>query len=265
MISFSCEPIGVFSSFYPRTKYELPRQPEDRGVVEGKISLRAKVNFEQALEGLEGFDRIWVLFWFDQVFGWKTKVQVPRAVRKQGLFATRSPHRPSPIGLSCVKLIKIQGRDLFVEGVDLLDKTPILDIKPYIPSYDSFPTAKCGWLDEVAPPFTVTWGSMAEEKASFIDRISPELGLYPKVTFLLKRYAGPSPYNRIRLLGKDKIELAFKTWRLYADLNVEDRTLLVTDVASGYDPDTLEGKKSSKWDDVPLHREFVSHFSYLPS
>jgi tRNA-Thr(GGU) m(6)t(6)A37 methyltransferase TsaA len=85
--------------------------------------------FEQALEGLCHFERIWVIFVFDQSIGWKPKVSPPKWAGKIGVFATRSPHRPAPVGMSCVRLKEISGRSLFVQGADLLDKTTILDLE----------------------------------------------------------------------------------------------------------------------------------------
>ena len=76
----------------------------------------------------------------------------PRGARvRRGLFATRSPDRPNPIGLSAVQLVRVDGLRLHVRGVDLLDGTPILDIKPYVPYADAFPDARAGWIDELGP------------------------------------------------------------------------------------------------------------------
>ncbi len=83
---------------------------------------------------MKGIEKIWILFWMHEVKHWKVKVQPPRDVWKKGVFATRSPHRPNPIGLSCVTLIDVRGLDVFIKDHDLLDQTPILDIKPYVPA-----------------------------------------------------------------------------------------------------------------------------------
>ena len=112
---------------------------------------------EAALADLAGVERIWVVSWLDRGGTWSPMVRPPRGPRvRRGLFATRSPDRPNPIGLSAVKLMRIDGCDLHVRGIDLLDGTPILDIKPYLPYADAFPEAKAGWIDAVprdAPQF----------------------------------------------------------------------------------------------------------------
>ena len=137
MTSFSCEPIGYFHS-NAQERYNLPSQPGVLDGSEGKIILNPHCHFEQALEDLKGFDRIWVVFWFHRNESWKPKVLPPRGGIKRGLFATRSPHRPNPIGISCLELKEIHGLELIVKNHDLLDGTPILDIKPYLVYADSF-------------------------------------------------------------------------------------------------------------------------------
>lgn len=104
---------------------------------------------EQVVHDLHGFERIWLIFAFHLSEGWKSMVKPPRGGPKRGVLATRSPHRPNSIGLSAVELIKVEGRTLHLRGVDLLDGTPVLDIKPYVPYADAFPGAKAGWIDEL--------------------------------------------------------------------------------------------------------------------
>jgi tRNA-Thr(GGU) m(6)t(6)A37 methyltransferase TsaA len=100
------------------------------------------------LQDLEGFDRIWLISFMhlNGVFGRPT-VRPPRGGAKRGLLATRAPHRPNPIALSCVELLGVEGRVISVKGLDLLNDTPILDIKPYIGRFDAFPDSSVGWLE----------------------------------------------------------------------------------------------------------------------
>ena len=133
--SYSFKAIGVL-----RGGGEFPQQAPRQGVYarnEGYIELFPHCNYEQALEDLGGFERIWLLFVFDRNVNWKPKVLPPYGIdRKVGTFASRSPYRPNPVGLSAVELVKIEGLKVYIRNFDLLDGTPILDIKPYIPEVD---------------------------------------------------------------------------------------------------------------------------------
>ena len=103
----------------------------------------------EAFHDLVGFERIWLIFQFDRSEGWKAQVRPPRGGGKRGVLATRSPHRPNAIGLSAVELVAVEASGLRVRGMDLLDGTPILDIKPYVPYADAFPESAAGWIDEI--------------------------------------------------------------------------------------------------------------------
>lgn len=150
-------PIGVVRSPF-RVHHGTPRQPGTGDVQDGEIRLRA--GFQNGLKDLAGFSHVWVIFWFHHSRGWNSHVTPPRDVEKRGLFATRAPHRPNPIGLSVVRLLQVQGLMLRVRGLDMLDGTPVLDIKPYIPYADAIPDAKAGWVDSLGPspgPDHRTW------------------------------------------------------------------------------------------------------------
>lgn len=108
-------------------------------------------DYEEGLRDLEGFDRIWLLYWLDQAPPARLTVIPFLDDKAHGVFATRAPCRPNPLGLSCVKLIEMKGNILKIEGVDILDDTPLLDIKPYYPGFDVFQVARSGWFDEVPP------------------------------------------------------------------------------------------------------------------
>jgi tRNA (adenine37-N6)-methyltransferase len=103
----------------------------------------------QAYRDLAGFERIWLIFAFHRSEGWKAEVRPPRGGGKRSVLATRSPHRPNAIGLSAVELVAVEDGALRVRGIDLLDGTPILDIKPYVPYADAFPDSRAGWIDEL--------------------------------------------------------------------------------------------------------------------
>jgi tRNA-Thr(GGU) m(6)t(6)A37 methyltransferase TsaA len=141
-------PVGVVRSPY-RYVHDAPRQPGLAGAadVEGRIVLRQ--GMQNCLHDLSGFERIWVVFVLSYARGWREMVTPPRGHRPHGVLATRAPHRPNPIGLSCVRVREVRGRTITVVGHDLLDGTPVLDVKPYIPYADAFPDARAGWVDEL--------------------------------------------------------------------------------------------------------------------
>ena len=139
-------------------KFGIPRQS---GLVEetvGKIVFEPEYRTPEALRGIEGYSHLWVIWSFSKAIRteWSPTVRPPRlgGNKRMGVFATRSPYRPNPIGLSSVKLIEIkhtenEGTVLIVGGADMLSGTPIFDIKPYLPFTDSHPDAKGGFADEV--------------------------------------------------------------------------------------------------------------------
>lgn len=108
---------------------------------------------EETLADLAGFDYVWIIAWLHLNQGFRAKVAPPRDPdHPRGLFATRAPHRPNPIGLSAARVLEVHGHVVELERVDLLDGTPVLDLKPYVPYADAFPNAKAGWLDALPTP-----------------------------------------------------------------------------------------------------------------
>ena len=106
--------------------------------------------FAAGLRDLDGFERIWLVYWFHVAPPARLRVVPFRDTVERGVFASRSPCRPNPIGMSCVRLLRIEGNILFIGGVDALDGTPLLDIKAYVPEYDAFTCSRAGWLDRRA-------------------------------------------------------------------------------------------------------------------
>ncbi|MFC1626182.1 tRNA (N6-threonylcarbamoyladenosine(37)-N6)-methyltransferase TrmO [Pseudomonadota bacterium] len=141
-------PIGVVHSPF-KERYAAPRQPALGDRVTASIELNSGENLEQAVKDLESFTHIWVIYWMHLNRGWNPTVIPPRGPKeRRGVLATRAPHRPNSIGLSAVRLVGLKGRMLEIETLDMLDGTPVLDIKPYIPYADSIPDASHGWLDD---------------------------------------------------------------------------------------------------------------------
>jgi tRNA-Thr(GGU) m(6)t(6)A37 methyltransferase TsaA len=138
-------PIGVVRS--PFVRHEgTPIQPALAAGIEGEIVLEPR--FAPALADLGGFERVWVIYLFDRAAPYRPLVVPYRDDRERGLFATRAPSRPNPIGLSALRLLGIAGATLRVADLDILDGTPVLDLKPYVSAFDSFPRARAGWLDD---------------------------------------------------------------------------------------------------------------------
>jgi tRNA-Thr(GGU) m(6)t(6)A37 methyltransferase TsaA len=141
-------PIGVVHSPF-KERYAAPRQPALGEAVTASIELNRGANLEQAVKDLESFSHIWVIYWMHLNRGWNPTVIPPRGPKeRRGVLATRAPHRPNSIGLSAVKLVSVKERVLEIETLDMLDGTPVLDIKPYIPYADSLPDASHGWLHD---------------------------------------------------------------------------------------------------------------------
>jgi tRNA-Thr(GGU) m(6)t(6)A37 methyltransferase TsaA len=125
---------------------DAPHQPNAVRDSEGVLEIAPP--YRPALADLDTFERIWVIFLFDRSRGWAARVKPPRGGPKRGVFATRAPNRPSQIGLTCVGVrgIDIADGRVRVHGIDLLDQTPIIDLKPYLPMIDAWPQAGHGWL-----------------------------------------------------------------------------------------------------------------------
>ena len=136
--------IGVIHSPFAEPK-DMPIQPAGAENVEGTIEIYPE--FAEGVEDLEGFSRIYVLFHLHRAQGYKLKVVPYLDTVEHGLFSTRAPRRPNGIGLSIVELTGRDGATLFIRGVDIIDGTPLLDIKPYVPGFDCFPDARKGWLE----------------------------------------------------------------------------------------------------------------------
>lgn len=248
-------PIGVIHTPYT-DRYAAPRQPDaTEQPAEARIELYAGHNFEQALADLAGFEKIWVLYWFHRNTTWKPRVLPPRSGRtKRGLFATRSPHRPNPVGLSAVTLLGIEGRTLYLRNPDMLDGTPVLDIKPYIPYADAFPDARAGWTDEVGQAhYDIHWSETALAQHT---RLVQNFGVDLRSTAepVLYRDPLPHPYRRIRQQEDGTLVLALRSWRLV--FRVESTMIVIERVESGYSRDAVLTAAPDTLHDQPAHEDF---------
>jgi len=137
-------PIGVIHSPYTRQD-GTPIQPALANRAAGTVEVEPQ--YVEALTDLEGFERIWLLYHLDRSTPWRSIVVPFLDDREHGVLATRAPARPNAIGMSAVELVSVSGAQLHVRGVDILDGTPLLDIKPYVPQFDAFPSSRAGWFD----------------------------------------------------------------------------------------------------------------------
>jgi len=139
------KPIGIIHSPFQQAA-GTPIQPRAAKGAEGTVEVFSE--FLAGLKDLEGFERIWLLYWFDRAKFEKCDLVVRPYLddTPRGVFATRAPARPNPIGLSAVRLLEVRGNLLSVRDVDILNGTPLLDIKPYFPQFDCFKVARSGWL-----------------------------------------------------------------------------------------------------------------------
>lgn len=131
-------------------KFGIPRQSREESPILTRIVFEPEYRIAEALRGIEGYSHLWLLWGFSEVDSWSPTVRPPRlgGNKRMGVFATRSPFRPNPIGLSSVKLVEVKNGDLIVSGADVLDGTPIYDIKPYLSFSDSHSEAINGFAEE---------------------------------------------------------------------------------------------------------------------
>ena len=178
-------PIAYIRTEFPE-KFGIPRQSGVVASLRGKIVFAPEYRNPDALRGLEGFSHIWLIWEFSanrREGDWQTTVRPPSlgGNERVGVFATRSPFRPNPIGLSCVEIDRIEmetpeGPVIYVKGADLMDNTPIYDIKPYIRYADARPHASCGYVDSL-PERKLTVEMSAEIASCVKDKaLLPSLG-----------------------------------------------------------------------------------------
>ena len=131
-------------------KFGIPRQSREESPIETRIVFEPEYRIPEMLRGIEGYSHLWILWGFSEVDSWSPTVRPPRlgGNKRVGVFATRSPFRPNPIGLSSVRLLRIEDGDLIVSGADVLDGTPIYDIKPYLSFSDCHEDAQNGFAEE---------------------------------------------------------------------------------------------------------------------
>lgn len=254
-------PIGIVHSDLEH-RYETPRQ----GVFAGKnisvIELNPNNNFEQALKDLDGFNRIWVLYQFHMNSNWKPLVNPPRHTRKKvGVFATRAPYRPNQIGMSCVKLEKVEGVKIFISESDILNGSPIIDIKPYLPYSDSFPDAATGWVKSGAENiYEVYFETRANEQCKWLKDIA-NINLINFARLQLEFNPTDSTRKRITDISRGNYILAYRTWRIIYFVKEDAKKVIINEIRSGYSKEELLNNGNDKYQDKHLHLQFEKQFS----
>ncbi len=260
------DPIGFVRSSLA-TKVQAARQPRAAAGTPARIELLPGRNFEHALEDLARWELIWVIFWFHQNPGWRPKVLPPRSTTgRKGVFATRSPHRPNPIGMSVVRLESVDGLSLQIRDADMLDGTPVLDLKPYVAYTDAHPAAGNGWLDDNeqraagAQPsdpmrgYGVQFDALAAEQAAWIETHTG-LALGERIRATLALGPAPHPYRRIRRID-ERLQLSVKEWRVR--FVVVERDIRVLEIDSGFRASQLAAGSADEA--RRPHREFLARW-----
>ncbi len=190
--------IGHVKSCYPE-KFGIPRQSGIVNSVVSELIINSEWQPELALQGLDGFSHMWIIFVFHKNSDsrYHAKVHPPRLEGESiGVFATRSPHRPNPIGLSLVQIKEIQKDRILFYGGDLVEGTPVLDIKPYLTHFESKPDAKAGWSAAVDKDFIqVTFSEVALEKVqNWMDEVK-DFTIQKSIEEIVKQDPRPVVYK----------------------------------------------------------------------
>jgi tRNA-Thr(GGU) m(6)t(6)A37 methyltransferase TsaA len=215
---YTFSPIGIIHSCY-KEKFGIPRQPGLVTESTARLELTPPFNRLDTLEGLSDFSHIWIQFIFHATLkeGWKAKIRPPRLGGKEkiGVFATRATHRPNPIGLSVVKIGRIyqEGKKVFVDlhGADLLDGTPVLDIKPYLPYADSIPDAEGGFAHTESATYDVRFSTKAKSQCEQYESLHKR-----QITSLIKQIIEQDPRPSY-LSGQTDREHGIRLW----DINIK--------------------------------------------
>lgn len=259
------QPVGIFKCEKNRS-YETASQPYlQKDNQSGYIEINADLNPQQILFGLKDMSHIWVIFSFHEKDHWRSMVLPPRGIKnKLGVLATRSPHRPNFLGLSLLKIDKIQQNKIYVSQFDILNNSPIFDVKPFHPEADT-PTGilKLGWLENLdANEYSVNWSTLATEQLSFLIKNN-----LTNLKSFCEQQLSFEPTNskkkRIQKISKSYFELAYKTWRIIFRVSNSAKKVTCIKIHTGYsDLDLL--KNENPYGDKELHRLFLNKYQEKP-
>ncbi|KXI28566.1 tRNA (N6-threonylcarbamoyladenosine(37)-N6)-methyltransferase TrmO [Paraglaciecola hydrolytica] len=225
------QPIGIIHTPY-KQKFAIPRQPGLVNSALGIIQFLPEFNDPNILRGIDEFSHVWLIFQFHQTTeqGWSPLVRPPRlgGNKKTGVLATRSTFRPNNMGLSVVEFVKVvhqQGKlELHVRGMDLLDGTPILDVKPYVPYADALPNAKGGFAHSSPELMAVTFSPRALKQVQHFAQ------QYPKLTSLITEVLAQDPRPAYRADSEPNKVYGMSLYNLNIQWQVIDGCCQVADI-----------------------------------
>lgn len=234
---FHFKAIGFVRSPF-KDKFGIPRQPGLALSAKGVIKIDPAPDLKTALRSLEEFSHLWIVFVFHDHGGrkWKPSIRPPRlgGSRKVGVLASRSPHRPNPIGISAVRLERVDfdavgGPELHVAGIDLLDGTPVLDIKPYIAYADSIPLANAGWASAPIERVTVVFA----DSSDITDVFENEPSLKTMITEVLELDPRPAFQKRQLPIGtlNSGLKFGFEICSFAVKFEITETGFVVTSLA----------------------------------
>lgn len=217
-----------------KEKFGIPRQPGLIDNLQSKIVFEPKFNEKEYIQGIEANSHIWLIFSFHQNLeqGYKAQVRPPRlgGNQKLGVFATRATFRPNGMGMSAVKLLKVETQEsqisLVIEGADLLDGTPILDIKPYIPYSDSISTASSEFAEDApSADLDVNFSELAESQLAQLNNQQ-----YPNVKQIISGVLRQDPRPAYKKNKPDDKEYGIRLYDLNIKWHVNEQTCFVLSI-----------------------------------
>ena len=229
--SLTLKPIGIIRT-QKREKFHARHQQTETEVECNVLELHTDQDFELALRDLEEFERVWLVWWFHRNTEWRPLVLPPRGPsQRRGVFATRSPHRPNALGMTPVRLLGIEGRKLFLGPCDMVDGTPVFDVKPYVPGYDAFPESAAGWIDEVDEAeteparFTMDFAALAVTQAQWL-LATWGIDYRERLVEILSRDPSIHRTRRIVRRSADRLEIACGAWLAWFSIEGDIVTVL---------------------------------------
>ena len=259
-------PIG-FVRTGKSVKFAALHQPDESAEERSVLELLPQEEFRRGLQDLASFSRIWLVWWFHRNDSWRSLVLPPRGpAQRRGVFATRSPHRPNALGMTPVKLLGIDGFHLHLGPCDLVDGTPVFDIKPYIPAYDAFPEESAGWLDEVDtwmrqdPSYQVEYAPLALSQLEWL-KTSWGIDFVERMEEILRRDPMPHRTRRIRSKGGGLFEIGCGAWR--ARYRLLGTNVFIENIRSGFPIDLLQRFHSEEIPDRDAQLAFLEKWSAL--